>query len=364
MNKIKTVFLTLLALSVSIPAFGEDTATSNNNNTTQNITPEKPDCRAAFRVTVPNQEGGLSFGGDALYWRVTAPNLAYLSGVQFAPTDPLSFQRTTVSNINPTYHWGFDAFVAYRIPCTGNDISLTWTHFDPSRDSSFSDQAVPIIPDVVDGVFNSYSSARFQYDAVDLDLGQKVNLGDYFLLHFFTGARLVDVQQSKTTISHLSIVGATTPLFSADVSQRSQFRGIGPQFGVDGRYCLGYGFGIDAGSTLSVLVGRVKSNADDNLNTIIPTPPGFNTTLIINERKNRVIPAWDGNLGLDYIYNFNNCQRSSIVVQAGYKVIHYWGITHFLVNTDPFVNSFGLITGNSAKSVTLDGPYVGIKVNL
>lgn len=338
-NNIKCISLALMTLSLSAPVLAGS--------------------GSPFAVTVPNQQGGFTVGADLLYLRPSAPNNSY-NAVIGSDTDPsalgLAFP-VTINNLNPGYHWSFDLMAAYRIPCTGNDISLTWTHLGNINDSKST--TVPFdITDIPGTTLTAESNAKFKYDAVDLDLGQRVNIGDYFNLRLLAGVRYADLQQNVNNFYSIvnPIIDPPVGLALA-IDQSSEFKGIGPQMGLEGRYCFGYGFGIDASSTLSAIVGRVDSDAQINVAGPLAglAPPDSLTINIDQDRKTRVVPALDANLGVDYTFNLNNCSRSSIVVQAGYKVIHYWNVSHILFNN---------AGPNNATSISFDGPYVGIKANI
>lgn len=349
-KNIKRLSLALIALGLSAPVFAD---TCN-----------------PFCVTVPNQQGGFTIGADALYLRPTAPNTSYnlTVGQISALVTPASLALSvplTINNIDPSYHWGYDITAAYRIPCTGNDVSATWTHLGETSDTATSPTFHGLVGDDERIDIDGTSTVRFKLDSVDLDVGQKVNVGDYFLLRMFAGVRFADLQQKKdsTFVATNTDVppepGEPTHVTTVNLFQDSEFKGVGPQVGLDGRYCLGYGFGIDANLTGSLLVGHVDSsaslNAIDTVTTGIVTTTDFALNVPIDgKNKQRVVPALDATLGVDYTYNFNNCYRSSLVIQAGYKAINYFDVTHHILsNAGP----------NNATNVAFDGPYIGAKVN-
>ena len=353
-KNIKRLSLALLALGLSAPAFAD---TCN-----------------PFNVTVPNQQGGFTIGADALYLQPSVPNGSYFTSVT-NPVTPAGAPTVTnfnISNVDPNYHWGFDVTAGYRIPCTGNDITATWTHLSQNSDSdSLLNPNFRVVNDGVTTVFNQSAtgSLEFKYDAVDLDVGQRVNFGDYFQFRTFAGVRWAQVEEDKSIDTALvETATGTTPVtpFIANTVHRtddSKFNGFGPQVGFDGRYCLGYGFGVDANLTTSLLIGK-DDNSFRDVNTNFASTGAFTTGAILNvdeDSKTRVVPAIDASLGLDYTYNFNNCDRSNLVVQAGWKVINYWNVVHNI--SDASANFAGTFT-NNGSNVAFQGPYAGIKVNL
>ncbi len=345
-KNIKRLSLALIALGLSAPVFADSCCNPCN----------------PFSVTIPNQQGGFTVGADALWLRPTAPNTTYNITVgdilaSTAPTSltiPLEFQH-----IDPSYHLGFDLNAAYRIACTGNDVSVNWTHLGETSDSETTPTLfIPGGREDDDFDLHAHNNVKFKLDSVDLDVGQRVNLGNNFLMRLFAGVRFADLQEKKNTDYHADGVDIG-PVDTVHVilDQDSEFKGVGPQVGVDGRYCIGSGFGVDANITGSLLVGRTDSNSDILVTALrlrASQQVVFAADLPIDQkRKNRVVPALDASLGLDYTYNFNNCYRSSLVIQAGYKAIHYFDANTLHISDGP----------NGASNIGFDGPYAGVKVN-
>jgi hypothetical protein len=366
-KNIKNLSLALLALSMSAPAFADDCYDAFDI------------IRNPFAVTVPNQQGGFSFGADALYMKPSVPNGAYLSTASpgVTPTAGITTSHT-IQVVNPSYQWGFDVNAAYRIPCSGNDISILWTYLGNNNDHN-DNIAFPTRFPIGGGVFlpaTTTANANLDfngYNAVDLDFGQRINFGDYFNFRLFTGLRGVQIKENVNRYTSLAVPGIpgapATSFFTDSVQDNSKFSGVGPQFGIDGRFCLGYGIGLDANATVSLLIGTIDASTH-NLSTVISTTSSAITTNIdLNNKSCQVVPALDSMLGLDYTYNFNNCNRSTFVVQAGWKVIEYWDVAH-----DMFANGghgdviFGGTSGrlrpNTPTNIGFSGPYAGIKVNL
>ena len=201
-KNIKRLSLALVALGLTAPVFA---STCN-----------------PFTVTVPNQQGGFTVGVDALYLRPSAPNTSYgatLGTFSVGPTPAALITvnaPVTINSVDPTYHWGFDVTAAYRFPCTGNDVSLSWTHLGQGQ---FTDSdSKPIfttspLPGAATLTANASSSQTFKLDAVDLDVGQKLNIGDYFLLRMFAGLRYAYLEQRNSTTYTATLKSAPTVEF-------------------------------------------------------------------------------------------------------------------------------------------------------
>lgn len=335
-KNVKRLSLALIALGLSAPVFADS-------------------CCPSFCVTVPNQQGGFTVGADVYGLHPTASNntfVATLGAITFVPptlTIPVNFHE-----IDTKYHWAFDITAGYRFPCSGNDVTATWLHYGESSDST----NVLTHPFGISALnFDADGTAKFSLDSVDLDIGQRVNFGDHFNFRMFAGVRWADLEQKKEAVYTLS-APTVTPVSIVDVlDQRSEFKGVGPQVGFDGRYCVGYGFGIDTTIVGSLLVGHTDRSADNIFSVVAPLGPIFSVATPLtgdSDSQGRVVPALDVSLGVDYTYNFNNCARSSLVVQAGYKVVNYW-------NASSLIISNGV---NGSTDIGFHGPYLGLKVNV
>jgi hypothetical protein len=322
----------LIALGISTPIFADSTS--------------------PFAVTIPNQNGGLNIGADALYLQPSASNLAYGTLYNGNPSAAGANVSGTVETINPSYNWGFDANVGYRIPNTGNDVNLAWTHLGPASNSTTTIAPTNgVITNQYEHKFSEDSGwAQFNYDAADLDIGQRVMFGDYFNFHAFTGLRWADVKEQLANTGAPSDLQVEPAPHFHYTDEYSEFKGVGPQVGFDGRACLPYNFGLDASLTSSFLLGAINSTANSTM--VMQQTGSSSTTYYNNHGNDHVVSALDGRLGLDYTINFNNADRSSMMVQAGYQVTNYFGVSNMIITNGV----------NSTNNIAFDGPYAGIKV--
>lgn len=303
--------------------------------------------------------------------RGTAPNLGY--AVLFGPSSTIDDFTTTngnLSDIGTSYQWGFDAIAAYRIPGTGNSVSLGWTHLGDFSNSSSKTFIIPSGGEEEPAAsFLQNGHVEFNYNAVDLDLNQLVNFGDNFLFTMFAGARWANLEEDVSRNYSTTTFDAFFDGASTYEIENNEFKGIGPQIGFSGRYCLGWGFGIDANVVASLLIGDFDSDATIITPTLLEgVVIGSPSSTINYDNTDQVVPALDGNLGLDYTYAFANCDRSSIKVQAGYKTINYFDVSQETIDHVPATavnGAFGTTytLGNRSSNVSFDGPYVGINVN-
>jgi hypothetical protein len=239
------------------------------------------------------------------------------------------------------------------------------------------------------------------------------------------GSTLEPVLVTATfTITTVGTPTATAPAIVtpvADVSvavrdvvrQRSEFSGIGPRVGFDANYHIGCGFGVVGNISTSLLIGDTDAHFSERIETagtiaitpadlaattiefIGPLSPSTTslgagatpiagaitgiegvaagTTLFLDPTtpfehfsfrhpdQRRVVPNIDAKLGVDWTYQFCNCSRSRVTIEAGYMVSHYFDVVDRLSRADAFSPE------NRSRHVidtSFDGPYVGVQVNL
>ena len=360
-KNLKCLFVALLALGLTAPAFADDA------------------------VLVPSQQGGFKVGIDALYLRPTSAGLDYAT-LATDPTDfPIGFESNANATINPSYNFGVYAQVGYLFPCTGNDLTLGYTYL--SGNSTDSIVAPPLtisgnvaIPNGVVFVLPltavsfssalSFSSAQgkleYTLNVVDLEAGQRFASGPYDM-RMFAGLRYANIDSTLSTLAAPftlppGIFGLVNIFVSQNQEFNSQFRGIGPRVGVDTRYCFGSGFGVDVDVSTALLVGNVNSHYNGSLTSTITTPPTTSNFHAENSSRTRVIPVLEAKLGLDYAYTFCS-NRSALIFEVGYQVTNYFNASdhHFnIVSPGPF-NVGSILSSGGANDVAFDGPYLGVK---
>lgn len=345
-TNLKRLSLALLALGLSAPAFADN-------------------C-----VMVPSQQGGFKIGIDALYLRPNNSNLDYASVVSTPSATPAATAIQRNASVDPSYDWGFYAQVGYLFPCTGNDLTLGYTYLrSDESDSVDAGTFVTGVGPVVGlfpfgGTFGAAAAkAQFDLNVVDLEGGQRFTTGAYDM-RMFAGVRYANIDHTLKTAA-FPFVGAVVPVTNNVVfaqEYKSQFRGVGPRLGVDGRYCLNSGFGVDANLSTALLVGTV----DSHYHNLAATTTGATVTTSEldskNGSRNRVIPVLEAKLGVDYTHIIDCRCKSSIVFEAGYQVTNYFnsvdrpGTNSGVIGVTNTVN-----TQSDTSDISFDGPYLGVK---
>ncbi len=262
-----------------------------------------------FQVNVPLFKGGFEFGFTALYLKATAPQLDY--AVDF---DSDNFQGGRLRDVEPKFKFGYQAYLGYQIPCSRNDILLTYTQFD-EKDSEhvavsapgfIASELAPTTLDLplitatlqLDGtiepvvtlfpltevpvdftISQASASDTFRQNVVDLDFGQWINLDNYAKARIFMGLRNAKVrhhlnvsviyntlvtEENTVFVPALETSVTAVATFVGDqlgqiLKESSHFDGLGPRLGMEGTFYLNGGFGLKASLSGALLVGSVDS---------------------------------------------------------------------------------------------------------
>jgi Legionella pneumophila major outer membrane protein precursor. len=348
MSNIKRLSLALVALGLSAPAFADST------------------------VLVPSQHGGFKVGIDALYLRPTNSHLDYATVV----TTPANFLAgyDHSRSIQPSFDWGVYAQIGYLFPCTGNDLTLGYTYLSSNENDSLvaptptingsvatSNGVVTVVPlsfIAQNGFGGVEAKESFTLNVVDLEGGQRFTTGSYDM-RMFAGLRYANIngkQDAAGVPFQLSgVTSGVNTTVSGDQEFKSQFNGLGPRIGVDARYCLSSGFGLDADLSTSLLAGTVDSDYYANVST---NNGGTITTTHFATKggsDTRLMPVLEAKLGVDYTY-ITDCRcKSSLVFEAGYQATNYFN------TSDKAPVDSGSISARGTSDVAFDGPYLGVK---
>jgi hypothetical protein len=269
-------------------------------------------------------------------------------------------------------------------------------------------------------VTSATTQTRLRQNALDLDFGQWISTCN-FRLRLFGGLRYGSLNRrsethysaagtSSTTLTgtvqfpgfgneapaatnvDVSVVVNLAAALTEDIHKESDFKGIGPHFGMEAHYEFeSSGLSLVGSASTALIVGRMdnKSNSrttTDSTETVSATsitittvpglgplvtgatlnvapgdviePPTTQTTIKeIKEDMPHVVPNIDARLGVSYTITFSNCSHSALTLEAGYSVTHYW-------NAPQLFSAVGT-THTELRTQNLDvsvaGPYAKIQ---
>lgn len=317
-------------------------------------------------ATVPSFNGGFTLGISGLYLRPTSDNLDYAVVYPInANGDALSGH---VKSAEPDYDWGYRVSAGYLFPCTGNDLTLTYSNFnhhtvnraDVPSDSILVGTVTPVFFQAGDNASAAIAAnARYNYQTLDVDFGQHLNLGCNTHIKFIGGVRFADLDSTFKADYNTVTEEQSTVVESVATRQHSEFKGAGPRFGTNLEYNLGNGFGIVGQATASLLVGNISTNFDERDIELTGDDVTSDVAVGFHQRHTaRVVPNLTGKLGVNYNFEFCNPSRTKMTVEAGYQVDHYFNVNEH----QKLLDAFG--AGKQVTDTSFNGPYVGLQVKL
>lgn len=284
-------------------------------------------------VTVPCEVKQWDLGVQALYLQ---PISSSHRGYEFAQSQTQS-PYFHLRDLEDDWDWGYRLEGSYHFN-TGNDITMTWVHFDndDSHQSGFAGvtplTGIALVP------FGVKVDDRF--DQVNLVMGQHVDMGLRKDARFYAG-----LQYAKIRVDTRYAYALSVPVIApAGVVQNrdTDFNGVGPVVGIDYAYELAYGFSVTANGAASILYGSSRFN-----DSFIFAPSGL-VPLNIYASKKSVVPGVEAKLGLKYGYEMG---QGVLNIEGGYQVINYFDSLQNLSLFGELKNAdFGLY-----------GPYLGLK---
>lgn len=347
-------------------------------------------------LCAPKFCGGFYIGVTGLYLRPTvagdAMNPLY---VQFIDDDSSIF-RSELRQFDPDYEWGYEAKVGYEIPCTANNIELSYFRFN-NKDRVLSDLTgapfsvgnffFPNVFETTEGRvaltdFSQNARLHLEFDKVDLTLGRRYNdVCGNFMIRPAIGVRYacVDYKYHGNAISDIVITDSTvedlTGTIFGEGKVNSEFKGTGPLFSLDSRYGLFNGIGLVGHFDASLLIGNLDAHSsfsidideDSPLVPLLATAPDVENRFEVPSR-NRIVTSLSGKLGLDYNYCF--CNKSSLSVEIGYQASKYYDAIDIIHGDIANPLAFnGTVTNQRILSTTSEsfdfrGPYVNVTYHI
>lgn len=255
-----------------------------------------------------------------LYLQPNSGSLEY--GTLVSPL-PLPSPNWANQSINPNLSPAFRIGLRYAFD-DANDVQLNWTHLQATDSSSFTAKPNQMVgpyyeigPD--SNAFKiANGTARFGYDAINLDAGHLWRAGCPFQVRFFGGLQVAQVHQNLSA-SFRSPSGANANGFTTN----SMFTGVGPRLGMNASYKLG-DFQFLGEAAGSALIGQGISRMDYTATS--PQQAGLGIPLnnpqsLVSPNATQVIPCIDARLGAAYITPLT--RYGIFRVEAGYQAAVY-----------------------------------------
>jgi len=328
--------------------------------------PQVITCGAHTAPARPNIKGDCRCGGgwfiavDAIYWHPKAGGTEYaysdnspvlllngLNGTGF----PVKGRS---KDIDFSWDWGFKVALGYNFEHDGWDAMLQYTRLDTSgEDGTRAGMNSTIIPlrgsasitqgdgtgPTPQGVFVFCESAKsefdFDYDRVDLEMGRNFYVSPKLALRPFIGlvGAWIDLHQ-KTRYTGGDPDATSNPdslglsVNTVHINDESDFKGLGPKFGIDSKWHLGHKFSILGNISGAFLYGHYDVSHKERY-SLLPQ-----NRISINADMNRFAPNATYELGLAYDTYLND-MKQHLGISVSYEG-HYWFRTNQMLKIDDF----------------------------
>ncbi|MDF1827041.1 MAG: Lpg1974 family pore-forming outer membrane protein [Legionellaceae bacterium] len=278
-----------------------------------------------------------------LYFQPNSNNLNYavfVSGLQ-----PL-YQSWHYQSINPDYSPGFEVGGNYTFSNALYQASVDWVHLN-TRDSSFKqasqsttlatvefvappfEQSPPVF-----GIKRADSTAAFNFDSIELNVGRMFEHQHHSQLRakLYGGLNVLRIKQTLTTVfsdmqgspaTPYSYALSPDPSFSFQLKNTSDYVGVGPDLGINIAYTVTHGLGVlgDFVGTLTAGNVRVKDQFTSTSARLTALGVGVSQQEITVPDATRVVPGFDGKLGVFYNYFGKNIPK--LTFEVGYRFAAY-----------------------------------------
>jgi hypothetical protein len=335
---------------------------------------------APLTVFVPKLTPGFEFSAGLLVLKPGADNLGYATVTTFLP---LQNPQWDVHTVNPEYQAGFYVGTRYAFPCSGNDIQVNWEHLRTSDSSSVavSDLATQWVspfsqtgPSTSEranevGVFHlkaAQGQVDFDYDMVNIDVGQTVNIGSNTQFRLFAGLSYVQLKEQLVStfyndpaINPVPPVMATPNLLlrSISLNNTSTYSGVGPRLGFTSTLNMSHGFSFVSQFSGSLLAGWMQPAQYSFAATF---QDAVNREQISSGSVSQVVYAGDAKVGVGYSCPFSN--GSILKFESGFKAAMFINpFSTYETSTNVLPLDIGSLSTNSMRhspsNFTLNGCY-------
>ncbi|MBX9792342.1 MAG: hypothetical protein K2Y37_25865 [Pirellulales bacterium] len=333
-------------------------------------------------VFVPNLTPGLQLGASLLYLKPGADNLGYATTTTFLP---LQNPQWAVQSLNPQLQPGFSVRARYAFAGSGNDMQVNWDRLR-TGDSAFVavanratqwispfSQTGPSMSESANevGVFHLKAAegrVRFDYDQVNLDAGQWVNLGMRTQIRLLAGVTFVRLrEQLISTFYNDPTINPVPPVVAIpdptlqyiSLNNTSTYSGLGPRLGLATACNLPLGFTC-VGQLSGALLGGWMQPAQYSFEAVFDN--AVNREQIGARTVSQVVYASDAKLGLGYARVLGN--GSIVRIESGFQAavfIHPFATYETSTNVLPL--DIGSLSTSSMRHTPSNFTLLGCYLN-
>ena len=276
--------------------------------------------------------------GEFLYWKPDQTGMTYclvsnvLSSAVLGSNNQDKQQHT---NWNAGFRVGSGVRVA-KVHC---DLAAYWTHFSHTMNGStstdnfilgtqlFLGSSIPIggggVAQLNPGGIAA-GPARSQWklhvNLIECDFGYQICFNNRFSLHPYLGIKGGWVNQEQIIHYDRFFDLNTQIFFDSTMILKNNFKGLGPQLGLDGDFIFGRGFGLMGNLSAALLCGSSHNPAAFHVEN---DPLSFPfSDFSINYQKSRLIPVVQSQIGFNW---GKECfQHFVFYLNVSYEVQYFW----------------------------------------
>ncbi|MCP5509432.1 MAG: MOMP family protein [Chlamydiales bacterium] len=280
---------------------------------------------------------------DVLYWK---PGVG---GTEFAYSDNNPAIQYPVKGrtkeIDFSWDWGARVGLGYNFCHDGWDLYAMYTYFSNGSSSSVSggcnSAVMPLRGGICTGADNQTAQAffaqsaksqfDFDFDSIDLNLGRNYFVSKYLSFRPFFGVKTawIDLDQEtrfcggsgSTTFCGLDVAGLGPN--SVKINEDSDFWGIGPEVGMNGKWHLAKGFSFFADALGALLYGYFDVDHREKF-TGTPYP-----RIKLSGNVHKMVPTAQLFAGVGYDVFFD-CDKQHFGVRVGYDCQYWWRANQML----------------------------------
>lgn len=228
---------------------------------------------------------------------------------------------TTHNNINQIYNitpkeaWGFQVGGAYHY-YVYNDVSVDWYHLDEGVNGHLPYGS--LFSGSVDGYYAGSLQLATNWNAVNVELGHQIQLGERELLRLAAGLEYANIKNRFTNHPRLFLNG--NPYFTSTDTLR--YSGAGPRLGADFDYAVSCGWNLFVKTAGSLLIGTAKQSihgyidAGNRIYGVIP----YGVNNYVSSQSNVLVPEFEAKLGANYEHRF---AQGKLGLSLGYMWMTY-----------------------------------------
>jgi hypothetical protein len=309
-------------------------------------------------VRVPDNDGGFRMALDALF---LTPRNDHLSYAISDPSNPVFVSPGSKSIfVDPDSEWGYRLSLGGEVAGTGLDVWGRYTSLNVETNDEVMEPAGGLLwaplaaPSVgINQADRATAEYDLNYDVFDLEIGQKIAVGNSVNLRLFGGLRYADIDNELNVLYYGGPVGFD-PNDPGRVNIPSDFSGFGPRIGVDGSWQFARGWSLMGTAATSLMVGDFDINYE-YCQQLQPngTPCAFpfTETHLKSNLDNQFVPVLEAKLGVGYEWQY---RQALLHAQLGYQWENWfdgYGTTDF------YDSGYSSVHNTRREDFGLDGAF-------